>query len=103
MPGRDTAPGFLLRQPFRRCAAILAKRTQVAKAQHWVERRGDPGHSGQMRSEGRPPYHAAAAPAAEPQDLLRWRHDSEYLLWNGFSLFVLHCGKERPLRPFLTN
>ena len=35
MPGRDTAPGFLLRR--LACAGIgrpLAKRTQVAKTQH---------------------------------------------------------------------
>ena len=71
MPGRDTAPGFLLQQPSRGCAAILAKRTQVAKAQHWMERGCDPGHSGETRREGRPPFCAPVAPAAERQDRLR--------------------------------
>ena len=51
MPGRDTAPGFLLQQPSRGRAAILAKRTQVAKAQHRMEQGCDPGHSGEIRRE----------------------------------------------------
>ena len=58
MPGRDTAPGFLLQEPSCDGAAVLAKRTQVAKAQHWMERGRDPGHSGETKSEGRPPYRA---------------------------------------------
>jgi hypothetical protein len=65
MPGRDTAPGFLLQQPSRGYAAILAKQTQVAKAQHSMERGCDPGHSGETRREGRLPYCAPVAPAAE--------------------------------------
>ena len=40
MPGRDTAPGFLLAGSFvgRRRPGILAKRTHVAKTQQWAER-----------------------------------------------------------------
>src|SRR4051794_39458840 len=54
MPGRDTAPGFLLRRlRSRRRRQFWGKRTHVAKAQHWAKRPRDPSHCSRGGNEGR--------------------------------------------------